>query len=275
MGNGVSNGHVTNGVGNGGVTLTGYEVLREASGGEEAPGEGKHSGDTPNVKKRHRRMKSTGVKGGHGGEADEETFELQIVSLDNKQWHFEAGSAEDRDEWVQAIELQILNSLQGNESSKSKGVLVDQASITRLRSDIRGNSRCVDCESPNPDWASLNLGVLVCIECSGIHRNLGSHISRVRSLDLDEWPPGHIAVMTSLGNYIANTVWEARTPITTTKPGQDSSREDKERYIVSKYKRKEWLASLPSPHTPAQALVDAIWRCEISLAGPWLTVSRD
>ena len=264
----MSNGHVTNGVGNGGVTLTGYEVLREASGGEEAPGEGKHSGDTPNVKKRHRRMKSTGVKGGHGGEADEETFELQIVSLDNKQWHFEAGSAEDRDEWVQAIELQILNSLQGNESSKSKGVLVDQASITRLRSDIRGNSRCVDCESPNPDWASLNLGVLVCIECSGIHRNLGSHISRVRSLDLDEWPPGHIAVMTSLGNYIANTVWEARTGHR--KPGQDSSREDKERYIVSKYERKEWLASLPSPgHTPAQALVDAICRCdmaEVSLA---------
>jgi len=272
MGNGVSNGHVTNGVSNGEkVTLTGYEVLREASGGEEAPGDGKHSGDTPNVKKRHRRMKSTGVKGGHGGDADEETYELQIVSLDNKQWHFEAGSAEDRDEWVQAIEQQILNSLQGNESSKSKGVagLVDQASITRLKSDIRGNSRCVDCDSPNPDWASLNLGVLVCIECSGIHRNLGSHISRVRSLDLDEWPPGHIAVMTSLGNYIANSVWEARTPPGHRKPGPDSSREDKERYIQAKYDRKEWIAPLSSPHSPAQSLVDAICRCdmtEVSLA---------
>ena len=90
------------------VTLTGYEVLREGSGGEEKE-EGKHSGDTPNVKKRHRRMKSN-PKG--GAEVEEETFELQIVSLDNKQWHFEAGSAEDRDEWVQAIEQQILNSLQ-------------------------------------------------------------------------------------------------------------------------------------------------------------------
>lgn len=39
----------------------------------------------------------------------------------------------------------------------------------------------------DPDWASLNIGALMCIECSGIHRNLGSHISRVRSLDLDEW----------------------------------------------------------------------------------------
>ena len=63
-------------------------------------------------------MKSN-PKGG-GGEVEEETFELQIVSLDNKQWHFEAGSAEDRDEWVQAIEQQILNSLQvGSWRSKS------------------------------------------------------------------------------------------------------------------------------------------------------------
>jgi PREDICTED: similar to centaurin-gamma 2 (ARF-GAP with GTP-binding protein-like, ankyrin repeat and pleckstrin homology domains 1) (AGAP-1) (GTP-binding and GTPase-activating protein 1) (GGAP1) len=40
----------------------------------------------------------------------------------------------------------------------------------------------------DPDWASLNLGSLICIECCGIHRNLGTHISRVRSLDLDDWP---------------------------------------------------------------------------------------
>merc|ERR1739838_968508 len=82
---------------------------------------------------------------------------------------------------------------------------------SQLNFDRPGNKSCADCHMPNPTWASLNLGVLVCIECSGIHRNLGSHISRVRSLDLDEWPPGHIAVMTSLGNYIANSVWEART----------------------------------------------------------------
>ena len=64
-------------------------------------------------------------------------------------------------------------------------------------------------------------------------------------------------------------MWEARTPLTHRQPGQDSSREDKERYIVSKYERKEWLAALPSPHSPAQALVDAICRCdmaEVSLA---------
>ena len=40
----------------------------------------------------------------------------------------------------------------------------------------------------DPDWASVNFGVLVCIECSGIHRNLGTHLSRIRSLELDDWP---------------------------------------------------------------------------------------
>jgi Arf-GAP with GTPase, ANK repeat and PH domain-containing protein 1/3/4/5/6/9/11 len=141
--------------------------------------------------------------------------------LDNKIWHFEAASVEEREEWVTSIEHQILSSLQGNESSKSKSrmnSLVDAASIQSLRSTVIGNANCADCDAPStlnflssiakiriddfiilflfrilfastdPDWASLNLGVLVCIECSGIHRNLGSHISRVRSLDLDEWP---------------------------------------------------------------------------------------
>lgn len=65
--------------------------------------------------------------------------------------------------------------------------------------------------SSAPEWASLNLGILFCIECSGVHRNLGSHISKVRSLTLDEWPPGHLAVMLSIGNGLANSVWESNT----------------------------------------------------------------
>lgn len=45
---------------------------------------------------------------------------------------------------------------------------------------VPGNGCCVDCGSPDPEWASLNLGVLLCIECSGIHRRLGVHVSKVR-----------------------------------------------------------------------------------------------
>lgn len=47
---------------------------------------------------------------------------------------------------------------------------------------VCGNDTCADCGSPEPDWASLNLGILLCIECSGVHRNLGVHISKVRNL---------------------------------------------------------------------------------------------
>ncbi|KAF8020915.1 hypothetical protein BT93_G1355 [Corymbia citriodora subsp. variegata] len=75
---------------------------------------------------------------------------------------------------------------------------------------VCGNDRCADCGAPEPDWASLNLGVLVCIECSGVHRNLGVHISKVRSLTLDVkvWEPSVISLFQSLGNAFANSVWE-------------------------------------------------------------------
>lgn len=65
--------------------------------------------------------------------------------------------------------------------------------------------------SPDPTWASLNLGALICIECSGIHRNLGTHLSRVRSLDLDDWPRELTQVLTAIGNHLANSIWECHT----------------------------------------------------------------
>lgn len=64
----------------------------------------------------------------------------------------------------------------------------------------------------DPEWASLNLVVLICIECSGVHRELGTHISRVRSATLDTWTREHLAVMASFGNTLANSVWEASAP---------------------------------------------------------------
>ncbi|KAK7858010.1 adp-ribosylation factor gtpase-activating protein agd3, partial [Quercus suber] len=53
---------------------------------------------------------------------------------------------------------------------------------------VCGNDKCADCGAPEPDWASLNLGVLVCIECSGVHRNLGVHISKVNCMSLTTCP---------------------------------------------------------------------------------------
>jgi Putative GTPase activating protein for Arf len=61
------------------------------------------------------------------------------------------------------------------------------------------NPRCAECDNPNPDWASINLGCLLCIECSGVHRSLGVHISKVRSLFLDELEPEEYQMMRRIG----------------------------------------------------------------------------
>ncbi|XP_078147140.1 arf-GAP with GTPase, ANK repeat and PH domain-containing protein 1 isoform X2 [Centroberyx gerrardi] len=183
----------------------------------------------------------------HNSEEQEENFEFTIVSLTGQTWHFEATSYEERDAWVQAIESQILASLQSCESSKNKSRLTSQTEAMALQSvrSIRGNSRCADCEAQNPDWASLNLGALICIECSGIHRNLGTHLSRVRSLDLDEWPLELIKVMSAIGNELANGVWEANAQ-GRLKPAPDASREERERWIRAKYEQRLFVASLSS-----------------------------
>lgn len=206
-------------------------------------------------RKKHRRKKSTSNFKADGlsstAEELEENFEFIIVSLTGQSWHFEATSYEERDAWVQAIESQILASLQSCESSKNKSRLTSQNEALALQSirNLPGNSHCVDCDAQNPDWASLNLGALMCIECSGIHRNLGTHLSRVRSLDLDDWPPELIKVMSAIGNELANSVWEGSSQ-GHVKPCSESPREEKERWIRAKYEQKLFLAPLSCRDLP-------------------------
>ncbi|KAI8492433.1 Arf-GAP with GTPase, ANK repeat and PH domain-containing protein 3 [Branchiostoma belcheri] len=236
-------------------------------GGKMDPPPTPASGGGGGGKKRHRRMKSSGAgkssDTNNGDDSDENEF--YILSLDNKSWQFEAPNSEERDAWVQAIESQILSALQGNDSTKSKNrnnSYGDQQVIQAIR-NIRGNAFCVDCEAPNPDWASLNLGALMCIECSGVHRNLGTHLSRVRSLDLDDWPTELATVMTSIGNSLANSVWEAN-PRGRVKPTPNSQREEKESWIRAKYERKEFLAPPPYPDVPiGQQLLEGVTHDDI------------
>ncbi|XP_010221974.1 PREDICTED: arf-GAP with GTPase, ANK repeat and PH domain-containing protein 3-like [Tinamus guttatus] len=193
-------------------------------------------------RKKHRRKKSTGTTRPDGpstaAEEPDEPFEFIIVSLTGQTWLFEASTSEERELWVQAIESQILASLQGCESSKNK----------------------VD-----PDWASLNLGALMCIECSGIHRNLGTHLSRVRSLDLDDWPSELLMVMTAIGNALANAVWEGAVE-GYPKPTPESSREEKERWIRAKYEQKLFLVPLPQSDIPlGQQLLRAVVEDDLRL----------
>ncbi|CAN6211234.1 unnamed protein product [Urochloa humidicola] len=130
---------------------------------------------------------------------------------------------------------------------------------------VAGNGNCADCGASEPDWASLNLGILLCIECSGVHRNMGVHISKVRSLTLDVrvWEPSVINLFQSLGNTFANTVWEGMLPSTSCAGHDDISRADeledtshgfalskpkqsdpitvKEKFIHAKYAEKDFV----------------------------------
>ncbi|XP_063106812.1 arf-GAP with GTPase, ANK repeat and PH domain-containing protein 3 isoform X3 [Cavia porcellus] len=202
-----------------------------------------------------------------GGPEAEESFEFVVVSLTGQTWHFEASTAEERELWVQSVQAQILASLQGCRSAKDKTRLGNQNAALAVQAvrTVRGNSFCIDCDAPNPDWASLNLGALMCIECSGIHRHLGAHLSRVRSLDLDDWPPELLAVMTAMGNALANSVWEGAVD-GYAKPGPEACREEKERWIRAKYEQKLFLAPLPSSDVPlGQQLLRAVVEDDLRL----------
>ncbi|XP_012882697.1 PREDICTED: arf-GAP with GTPase, ANK repeat and PH domain-containing protein 3 isoform X1 [Dipodomys ordii] len=222
-------------------------------------------------RKKHRRKKSTGTPRpdgpGNAAEEAEESFEFVVVSLTGQTWHFEASTAEERELWVQSVQAQILASLQGCRSAKDKTRLGNQNTALAVQAvrTVRGNSFCIDCEAPNPDWASLNLGALMCIECSGTHRHLGAHLSRVRSLDLDDWPPELLAVMTAMGNTLANSVWEGALD-GYAKPGPEACREEKERWIRAKYEQKLFLAPLPSSDVPlGQQLLRAVVEDDLRL----------
>ena len=83
-----------------------------------------------------------------------------------------------------------------SKAEKEKERVAQEKAQTILTSMLRDedNKYCVDCDSKGPRWASWNLGVFLCIRCAGIHRNLGVHISKVKSVNLDSWTPQQVAV---------------------------------------------------------------------------------
>ncbi|KAM7412487.1 hypothetical protein PAMA_020051 [Pampus argenteus] len=110
-----------------------------------------------------------------------------------------------------------------------------------------GNQRCCDCGEEEPRWASINLGVTMCIECSGIHRSLGVHLSKVRSLTLDSWEAEQLKLLCVLGNDVINRIYEARcSERGRVKPTADSPRAEKEMWIKEKYVEKRFVESSSS-----------------------------
>ncbi|CAG2237387.1 ARF GTPase-activating protein GIT1,ARF GTPase-activating protein GIT2 [Mytilus edulis] len=67
---------------------------------------------------------------------------------------------------------------------------------------------CADCSAPDPTWASINRGVLICDECCSVHRSLGRHISQIKSLNKGQWSPTLLSMVQHLANHGANSIWE-------------------------------------------------------------------
>ncbi|XP_037829675.1 stromal membrane-associated protein 1 isoform X2 [Kryptolebias marmoratus] len=139
-----------------------------------------------------------------------------------------------------------------------------QAILSQLLRE-QDNKYCADCEAKGPRWASWNLGVFMCIRCAGIHRNLGVHISRVKSVNLDQWTPEQIQSMVDMGNSRARQLYEAHLPENFKRPQTDQAVEV---FIRDKYERKKFY------NTEAMAAVPKSSEAALSSTSPSSQANR-
>lgn len=174
----------------------------------------------------------------------------------------------DTKEWLKIIRMQIegaLNqTLPSDEGADSysigtPGIGGGQGPLTAATKFVPGrqtiaelrerNPYCADCGAADPEWASLNLCIMMCIDCSGIHRKLGTHVSKVRSITLDKWTYNSIQLILAVGNDRSNEVWEAQLGVGAVsshgvddvKPSAVSSMDERERFIVRKYADRDFV----------------------------------
>uniref|UniRef100_A0AAY5ERB4 ArfGAP with SH3 domain, ankyrin repeat and PH domain 2a n=1 Tax=Electrophorus electricus TaxID=8005 RepID=A0AAY5ERB4_ELEEL len=127
-----------------------------------------------------------------------------------------------------------------------------------------GNSVCCDCSAPDPLWISTNLGILTCIECSGIHREMGVHHSRIQSLSLDKLGTSELLLARNVGNFAFNDIVEAGLPSLSLKPSADSDMAVRKDFILAKYIECQFAQrSGGSPDTLRRRLQQAVHATDI------------
>ncbi|XP_016055515.1 PREDICTED: arf-GAP with coiled-coil, ANK repeat and PH domain-containing protein 2 isoform X3 [Miniopterus natalensis] len=223
----------------------------------------------------------------------ERRFCFEVVSP-TKSCMLQADSEKLRQAWIKAVQTSIATAYRekGDESEKldkksspstgsldsgneSKEKLLKGESALQRVQCIPGNASCCDCGLADPRWASINLGITLCIECSGIHRSLGVHFSKVRSLTLDTWEPELLKLMCELGNDVINRVYEANVEkMGIKKPQPEQSTQEKQAYIKAKYVERKFVDKyFISSSPPEQEKKMFSKRCEekrlsISKLGP-------
>ncbi|KAK5715299.1 Protein gts1 [Elasticomyces elasticus] len=116
---------------------------------------------------------------------------------------------------------------------------------------LPGNDRCADCAAKNPGWASWNLGIFLCMRCGGLHRKLGTHVSKVKSLSMDSWSAEQVENMKKVGNVEGNKRWNPKGTRPELPVDADEVDSAIERFIRQKYEQRTFTTGGPAPPTPA------------------------
>ncbi|XP_018410388.1 PREDICTED: arf-GAP with Rho-GAP domain, ANK repeat and PH domain-containing protein 3 [Nanorana parkeri] len=172
-------------------------------------------------------------------DAKNKTFELITP---HKTFSFTAESEREKKEWMEALLECISESLSDYEVAE------------KIWSN-KANKSCADCRTCSPDWASINLCVIICKQCAGQHRSLGTNISKVQSLKLDTsiWSNEIVQLFIILGNDRANRFWAARLPPSEALHPEDSI-EQRRDFIAHKYRDGKYRGPHPSHSTQEDIL---------------------
>ncbi|CAF0993892.1 unnamed protein product [Adineta ricciae] len=195
-------------------------------------------------------------------------FVFEILSP-NSSHLLQADSQTQCEHWINSLQLAISNSFKSsngamqNSVSSSPKTLYDDNSNTLLTEKVKlkqqmikdkieyvrslpGNGKCCDCDADVPEWASINLGILLCLNCGGAHRGLGVSLSKVRSLHMDTWDLETLLVMSELGNTVVNEIYEVNLSSEIPKPTAETDAIARRAFIEAKYVQKAFLRPLPT-----------------------------